>query len=103
MSFNGIDWYYAVVVTEEEREALVSEHAFLSESDNMKVYTVGDTYSSPLDHKINVKYVYVLDLDGTDDYYIYFEAQEAPEYVGQDFTAGIQYFYGEVETVPVLP
>lgn len=95
MEFNGTDWYRAEIITEEERTMLSGE--VLAQSSNLTVYAADGAYD-------RLSYTYILDLDGTDDAYIRFDAESAPQYrsFGNDFTTSITYFVDKTETVPDL-
>lgn len=95
MEFNGTDWYRAEIITEEERTVLSGE--VLAQSSNLTVYAADGAYD-------RLSYTYILDLDGTDDAYIRFDAESAPQYrsFGNDFTTSITYFVDKTETVPDL-
>lgn len=95
MEFNGTDWYRAEIITEEERTMLSGE--VLAQSSNLTVYAADGAYD-------RLSYTYILDLDGTDDAYIRFDAESAPQHrsTGNDFTTSITYSVDKTETVPDL-
>lgn len=103
MKLNGMEMYFADVVTDEEMAEKTDGLLLLSESDNMKCFRLAEPYETDEVRPIPIEYAYVLDLDGTDDYFVYFEANQPPGISAMDFTTGISYWFGNKETVPEFP
>ncbi len=95
MSFNGIDWYIASIISASEKAAF-DDKELLAETSNLKEYS-SDSGES-FDFSI------ILDLDGTDDSYILFETDSRinSNSMGNDFTTSISYFVDSTQTVPDL-
>ncbi|MCR5637250.1 MAG: hypothetical protein K6F97_00150 [Lachnospiraceae bacterium] len=95
MSFNGIDWYIASIISASEKAAF-DDKELLAETSNLKEYSS--------DSGKNFDFSIILDLDGTDDSYILFETDSRinSNSMGNDFTTSISYFVDSTQTVPDL-
>ena len=93
MSFNGIDWYEIRIISKQEYESIVNNYPYLAKSTNINVYASIDDY---------YPYIYVLDLEGTDDSYIQIDstAYYLDGGYGMDFDYMVKYSVGLTYTIP---
>ncbi len=94
MTLNNMDRYKASITDASEAEAL-AEGSLLAESSNIKVYAAEENTVYP--------YIYLLNMDGTDEGFIridYCEDPESTALYGADFDDLISYYCGDVQTLP---
>lgn len=93
MSFNGYEWYTAGIIGTSELQR-VMKGELLAKSSNITVYKSksGSRFA----------YYYVMQLEGTDTAWILFNSVDSPEShsYGTDFGNQIQYYAGDISTVP---
>lgn len=93
MTFNGIVWYSAYLANKSDIEKY-DDYMLLAQSTNTKVYYEKDES----DAKIKRDFVYIMDMDGTDEGYIIFIASDSPWNNNNDFDTGIQYLVNDKQT-----
>ena len=93
MTFNGIVWYSAYLANKSDIEKY-NDYMLLAQSTNTKVYYEKDES----DAKIKRDFVYIMDMDGTDEGYIIFIASDSPWNNYNDFDTGIQYLVNDKQT-----
>lgn len=87
--------YTAEIISKEEKEAYDSKK-ILGKSINLTAYETNDNDK-------DYKYVYILDLQGTDDSYIKFSSSATPgeKRTDNNFAEHIKYYVDGQETIPI--
>ena len=95
MSFNGYDWYELRIISKREYEGIVNNFPHIAKSTNIDVYQSVDEY---------YPYIYVIDLEGTDDSYIQIDSTDYDSRrkwgYGMDFDYMVEYRVGSKYTIP---
>ena len=72
MNLNGRDWFSLQPLSAEEAQECADSGILCAESSNLKAYDLASEGEEPV-------YVYILDLEGTDEAFIRFDTSEGPD------------------------
>lgn len=103
MHFNGTVWYRARLIGREEAEE-ISSLELMAESADIRVYLNPEASRDPAvsDPGEGDTFLYLLDLEGTDDTFVLFTTDGDPGELSywNDFSACVTYTAGKTVTVP---
>ena len=99
MTHSGNTWYAAAILSKKEASDRFSERIPCAVSSNIAVYKYRHDHP---DFFAPVGYSYLMTLDGTEEAYICFDSDSAPDAgdLGTDFASLLRYYAGNTETVP---